>query len=140
MHARLAQLLGSDGVVLYLVGPRGTELVVAAQADHRAFAPLYERYQDDLLRYCFYRLGDWDEAADATQQIFANALAGLAGFVDRGDSFRRWLFTIAHHEVGARQRRWARRADGLFPAAEAIVDAAPTSTSCRLIQMSQKNG
>ncbi|HEY7033609.1 MAG TPA: hypothetical protein VH482_19890 [Thermomicrobiales bacterium] len=47
--------------------PGDADLVVAAQLDRRAFAPLYERYQDDLLRYCFYCLGDWDDAADATQ-------------------------------------------------------------------------
>src|SRR5215211_3866041 len=87
------------------------ELVVAARADRPAFAPLYERYRDDLLRYCHVCLGDWDDAADATQQIFVNAFAALPGFVDRGDSFRAWLFTIAHHEVGAFQRRRTRRAE-----------------------------
>ena len=108
-------------------GPRpgDTECVVAAQLDRHSFAPLYERYQDDLLRYCFYCLGDWEDAADATQQVFTNALANLAGFVDRGDSFRGWLFTIARHEVGARQRQ-ARRSEGSFPEAEGTADPAPT--------------
>jgi RNA polymerase sigma-70 factor (ECF subfamily) len=105
--------------------PGDAELIAAAQADLRAFAPLYGRYQDDLLRYCLYGLGDWDEAADATQQIFANALANLPRFQDRGDSFRGWLFTIAHHEVGARQRR-ARRVDGPLTEEDEIVDPAPT--------------
>ena len=106
--------------------PGDAELVVAAQLNRRAFAPLYERYQDDLLRYCFYCLGDWDEAADATQQIFANALAKLAYFRDRGDSFRGWLFTIAHHEVGARRQRRIRRAEGPLTEGDEVADPAPT--------------
>ncbi|MEA2514146.1 MAG: hypothetical protein QOJ59_3633, partial [Thermomicrobiales bacterium] len=106
--------------------PGDADLVVAAQRDRRAFAPLYARYQDDLLRYAFYGLGDWDDAADASQQIFANALAGLGSFRDRGDSFRGWLFTIAHHEVGARQRRCARRAEGPFAGDDELEDPAPT--------------
>jgi len=100
-------------------------LVADAQADRIAFAALYERYQDDLLRYCFYCLGNWDDAADATQQIFVNALAGLPRFTDRGDSFRRWLFTIAHHEVGARQRRRWRNDDSLL-AADVLTDPSPS--------------
>jgi hypothetical protein len=47
-------------------------LVAAARIDSRAFAPLYERYCHDLLRYYFYCLGDWNDAAGAAQQIFAD--------------------------------------------------------------------
>src|SRR5262245_7779252 len=93
------------------IPPGDTELVVAAQFDRHAFASLYGRYQDDLLRYCFFCLGDWDDAADATQQVFTNALARLPGFVDRGDSFKAWLFTIARNEVLSRQQRRNRRAE-----------------------------
>src|SRR5215208_7897512 len=74
-------------------------LVRAARLDAHAFAPLYARYRDDVLRYTFYCLGDWDDAADATQEIFANALGGLAGMTGQPDAFRRWLFRIAHDEV-----------------------------------------
>jgi RNA polymerase sigma-70 factor (ECF subfamily) len=107
-------------------GPGDTELVVAAQHDSRAFAPLYERYQDDLLRYCFSCLGDWDDAADATQHIFANVIAKLPGFVDRGDSFKPWLFTIAHNEVCARQQRRNRRREGPISEDDDFEDPAPT--------------
>lgn len=106
--------------------PGDPQLVVAARGDVLAFASLYERYQDDLLRYCYVCLGDWDDAADATQQVFANALANLPGFVDRDDSFRGWLFTIAHHEVGARQRRRRRRPEEPLAADDETEDPAPT--------------
>ena len=111
--------------------PPGAELgdprlVVAARGDVLAFGPHYERYRDDLLRYCFVCLGDWDDAADATQQVFANVLAKLPGFVDRDDSFRGWLFTIAHHEVGSRQRRRIRRLEEPLAADDWMEDPAPT--------------
>jgi RNA polymerase sigma-70 factor (ECF subfamily) len=109
------------------------ELVSAARVDHPAFAPLYERYRDDLLRYCHVCLGDWDDAADAAQQVFANALAGLATFVDRGDSFRPWLFAIAHHEVGAVQRRRVRRAEDPLANHDDLQDAAQTPEALAVI-------
>jgi RNA polymerase sigma-70 factor (ECF subfamily) len=105
---------------------RDAELVTAAQIDRRAFAPLYERYCDDLLRYCFYCLGDWDDAADAAQQIFANALSGLSHFTDRDDSFRPWLFRIAHNEVCTRQQQRSRRPQSPLMDATVVVDPTPS--------------
>jgi RNA polymerase sigma-70 factor (ECF subfamily) len=105
-------------------------LVAAAQrGDARAFALLFDRYQDLVLRYCFYRLDGWDEAGDAAQQIFADAFAGLKRFRDKdgapAGSFRTWLFRIAHNEVADRHRRRARRSDlTLTEATEALAVAA----------------
>jgi RNA polymerase sigma-70 factor (ECF subfamily) len=107
-------------------GDGDADLVAAARRERRAFAPLYERYRDDVLRYCFYRLGDWDDAADAAQQVFANALAALPRFVDRGDTFRPWLFRIAHNEVCSRQVRRSRRPQSALQDAGEIVDTAPS--------------
>lgn len=102
------------------------DLVAAAQIDRLAFAPLYERYRDDLLRYCYYCLGDWDDASDATQQIFTNVLAALPRFVDHGASFRPWLFRIAHNEVLSRQQRQARRPQNHLTDAADLADLAPS--------------
>src|SRR5215218_10666797 len=84
-------------------------LVLLARQDSRAFAPLYERYRGDILRYTLHCLGNREDAADATQQTFTNALAGLSRFQDTGDSFKRWLFRIARNEVIDRHRQRARR-------------------------------
>ncbi len=84
-------------------------LVCLAKQDVRSFAPLYERYRDDVLRYCAHCLGNWEDAADATQQTFTNALAALPRFQDANDSFRSWLFRIAHNEIVDRHRQRARR-------------------------------
>jgi RNA polymerase sigma-70 factor (ECF subfamily) len=101
-------------------------LVAAARVDGQAFATLYERYRDDLLRYTFYCLGEWDEAADATQQVFANAMAGLPRFADRGDSFRPWLFRIAHNEVCSRLSARSRRPQSPLHDVADIVDSCPS--------------
>jgi len=101
-------------------------LAAAARVDVQAFAILYERYRDDLLRYAFYCLGEWDEAADATQQVFANAMAGLPRFEDRDDSFRPWLFRIAHNEVSTRLSRRSRRPQRPLLDAAEVVDSGPS--------------
>ncbi len=84
------------------------ELVRLAQATPQAFAALYLRYRDPVLNYCFYRLGDREAAEDATSTIFVKALDHLPSFSERGDSFRTWLFRIAHNEIVDRYRRQAR--------------------------------
>jgi RNA polymerase sigma-70 factor (ECF subfamily) len=106
-------------------------LVLAAQrGDACAVARLYERYQDPVLRYCFYRLGDWEDAGDAAQQVFADALGALARFRDRDDGFRSWLFRIAHNEVTDRQRRRVRRPDASLAFATGLPDRVPSPEEC----------
>ncbi|MGH2559926.1 MAG: RNA polymerase sigma factor [Thermomicrobiales bacterium] len=79
-------------------------LVARAQHDPRAFAPLYERYVDQIYRYCAVRLPGPPEAEDATATTFSQALSALPRFQDRDDSFRRWLFSIAHNVVASSYR------------------------------------
>lgn len=83
--------------------------VELAQADPRAFAPLYTRYAPIVLNYCRRRMADPDAAADATSLIFTRALAGLPSFrpdpARSGSTFRSWLFTIAHNVVIDTRRR-----------------------------------
>jgi RNA polymerase sigma-70 factor (ECF subfamily) len=73
-------------------------LVAAAVGDRAAFAPLYRRYVDPVYRYC-RRLGSREAAEDATSLIFAKALAALPVYRPRGQTFRSWLFAIAHNVV-----------------------------------------
>ncbi len=80
-------------------GDGDNALIVAAQADRRAFAPLYERYVTAIYRYCFHRLGNRDAAEDATSLIFTKALTALPRFTPGGGSFRSWLFVIAYTMV-----------------------------------------
>jgi RNA polymerase sigma-70 factor, ECF subfamily len=73
------------------------ELVALALHDREAFGLLYDRYVGPVYRYCYGRLGDREEAEDATSLIFSRALAALP--THRGVSFRSWLFAIAHNVV-----------------------------------------
>jgi RNA polymerase sigma-70 factor (ECF subfamily) len=79
--------------------------IARAQHDRAAFAPLYERYADPIFRHCHRRLGNRDDAEDATSLVFQRALAGLPRF--RGDSLRPWLFAIANNVIADHYReRW----------------------------------
>jgi RNA polymerase sigma-70 factor (ECF subfamily) len=79
-------------------------LVRRALQEREAFAALYLRYLDEMGRFCFLRLHDEDAARDATQQVFAQALAGLANYRETGQ-FRAWLYTIARHVLANQARR-----------------------------------
>lgn len=78
-------------------------LAAAAREDPRAFGPLYERYVDQVYRYCYVRLRSREAAEDATGEVFLRALAGLGSY--RGGLFTAWLFRIARSVVVDSQRR-----------------------------------
>jgi RNA polymerase sigma-70 factor (ECF subfamily) len=83
--------------------PTDSELVAAARVDPHAFTLLYQRYVNDVHRYCYRRLGTREAAEDATSQVWMKVLASLS--TCRDGSFRGWLFAIAHNEVIDRRRR-----------------------------------
>jgi RNA polymerase sigma-70 factor (ECF subfamily) len=77
-----------------------------ALREREAFAGLYLRYVEEIGRFCFLRLRDEEVARDATQQIFVQALAGLARYHETGQ-FRAWLYTIARNVLANQARRRA---------------------------------
>lgn len=81
-------------------------LVSRALQDREAFSALYLRYVTELSRFCLLRLRDEDAARDATQQTFAQALAGLPRYRETGQ-FRAWLYTIARHVLANQARQHA---------------------------------
>jgi RNA polymerase sigma-70 factor (ECF subfamily) len=84
-------------------------IVRLAQADLRAFAPLYDHYGPIVYHYCLRRLSHPEIAADAASTVFAKVIAGLPKFRPdprrSGSTFRAWLFTIAHNVVIDVRRR-----------------------------------
>ena len=79
---------------------------VAPEAD--ATRSLYERYANQIYRYCAHQLGSREEAEDAVQSTFLNAFRGLRrGVVPELESA--WLFKIAHNVCLSRQRSAWRR-------------------------------
>jgi RNA polymerase sigma-70 factor, ECF subfamily len=101
-------------------------LVTRAQADPRAFAPLYDRYIDPVYRYCDRRLGNLAAAEDATSATFEKAFTALPRFDPSGGSFRGWLFTIAHNVVLNHLQQNARRGDRPLDAAAGMADDSPS--------------
>ncbi len=88
--------------------------VSLAKRDRQAFEPLYRAYLGRIYAYCYRRLGDEQAAEDATQQIFVQAMIQLPSC--RDESFRGWLFTIAHNVTANIVRGW-RSSDPLEAAA-----------------------
>ena len=98
------------------------ELVALALRDRQAFGQLYDRYVESIYRYCYGRLGEREDAEDATSIVFIRALAALP--THRGDSFRSWLFAIAHNVVINTRR--AATVDRPLDAAIEVIDPGPT--------------
>jgi RNA polymerase sigma-70 factor (ECF subfamily) len=73
-------------------------LAAGAKRDPAAFAALYRRYVDAVYRYCYHRMGTREQAEDATSHVFLKVLAGLPTRRE-DESFRSWLFAIAHNVV-----------------------------------------
>jgi RNA polymerase sigma factor (sigma-70 family) len=70
---------------------------------------LYERYANQIFRYCLHQLGSREEAEDAVQSTFLNAFRGIKrGVLPEAESA--WLFKIAHNVCLSRRRSsWRRR-------------------------------
>jgi RNA polymerase sigma-70 factor (ECF subfamily) len=97
------------------------ELVVQAQGgDREAFAALYRHYLPRVHGYCYRLLGTREAAEDATTDIFMRALAALPSC--RPQTFRSWLFAIAHNVIADERRR---RPTDPLAAAAAVADPTP---------------
>lgn len=81
------------------------DLIRAAQADPAAFAPMYQRYRDRIYAYLRTRTPDAEEAADLTQQVFLQAIAGLPRYRVERTPFVAWLVRIAHNAAANYHKR-----------------------------------
>jgi RNA polymerase sigma factor (sigma-70 family) len=77
---------------------------LVAAGSERAFAVIYERYHQQLYRYCHSIAHSDADAQDALQSTFAGALAALQRG-QRNAPLRPWLFRIAHNETISLLRR-----------------------------------
>ena len=60
-----------------------------------AFHLLYDKYQQNIYRFCLRMLGDSSLAKDAFQETFIKVYENRKSF--RGVNFSAWLYTIARH-------------------------------------------
>jgi RNA polymerase sigma factor (sigma-70 family) len=75
-----------------------------ANGDERAFATIYERYHQELYRYCYWIVRNCDDAYDALQSTLVRSLSALQRR-QRDAPLRPWLFRIAHNEAISLIRR-----------------------------------
>jgi RNA polymerase sigma factor (sigma-70 family) len=110
--------------------------VAAETTSAVAEAQLYERHSDLVYRYCLRMLSSREEAEDATQTTFFQAVRALRrGVVPNFE--QAWLLTIARNECKSRYRASARRracelAHDPQTLAE-FAEAAPNGSDGRLI-------
>jgi RNA polymerase sigma factor (sigma-70 family) len=96
----------------------------AAPSSHAA--ALYERHGGRVLRFCQSRLGSREDAEDATQTTFLNAVGALRrGTVPRSEAA--WLLRIAENVCHHRHRTAARRRESSCDPTvlEDVVEASP---------------
>lgn len=80
--------------------PERSLRAAAAAGDPAAFAALYLRCRETVLRYLLRRTnGDVHLAEDLTHETFARALARMETYREMGRPFVAWLVTIAGHLV-----------------------------------------
>ena len=100
------------------------DLVGAALAgDREAFGAIYDRYSSQVFTMCAHMLGNRDDAADATSDVFLTAAERLGQLRDPS-RLRVWLLAIARRNV---YRRSARRSRAV-PVAEVEDMSGPLAT------------
>src|SRR3954447_10617140 len=82
----------------------------ATRGEERAFAAIFERFHQELYRYCRALLGDEEEARDALQNTMVKVVRALPG-EHRQIARRPWLYRIAHNEAIALARQRNRSAE-----------------------------
>ena len=75
------------------------EIILHAQEDLSKFAPLYDKYYEQIFRFVYQRLNDKELAFDITSQVFLKALVNLKKYKSKGLPFSSWLYRIAKSEV-----------------------------------------
>ena len=94
---------------------------LVGDGNKQAFAPLYERYYQQLYRYCRSIVHDDLDAQDALQSTFSSAFVALRKR-QRDAPLRPWLFRIAHNEAVSVIRR-RRPAEELSEASDRCCDS-----------------
>ena len=94
---------------------------LAAQRERAAFAPLYERYGDQIHAYVYTLTHDMEQANDVTAATFAKAIEELPRFEWRGVPYSAWLYRVAGNLVSRERRRpgWIELEPRMLPDAAA---------------------
>ena len=99
------------------------------RGETEAFAVLVERHQKNIFNLLYRMLGDYDDAAEVSQEAFLSAYRSIKSF--RGDaSFSTWLYRIAVNHANTRRKtvallhQRAARIESLEPTRDGASDPA----------------
>jgi RNA polymerase sigma factor (sigma-70 family) len=76
----------------------------ATKGDRRAFEEIFQRYHQDLYRFCLAMVGNPQDAQDALQETMVKVLRALPG-EKRHIQLKPWLYRIARNEAVETIRR-----------------------------------
>jgi RNA polymerase sigma-70 factor (ECF subfamily) len=96
------------------------------QGDTDAFEILVRRHQKTIFNLVYRMLGDYDEAAEISQEAFLSAYRAIGQF--RGDAnFSTWLYRIALNHAHTRRKSLVNQQQRLVPmdSTEPICDGRP---------------
>lgn len=71
----------------------------AQNGDVEAFGQIYDRYNEIVFRYIYFRVGNRALAEDLASETFLRALRRITSFTWQGRDFGAWLVTIARNLV-----------------------------------------
>jgi len=113
------------------------------QGEVDAFEVLVRRHQKAIFNLVYRMLGDYDEAAEVSQETFLSAYRSIGQF--RGDAnFSTWLYRIAINHASTRRRslaKWQQRTvplDTTEPVNERDLDPADTVEQKEVQELVQK--
>lgn len=71
----------------------------AIKGEASAFGSLYDKYQPQIYRFIYLKIGHREEAEDLTHQVFLKSWQSIDGFNFQGFPFSSWLYSVARHQV-----------------------------------------
>lgn len=71
----------------------------AIKGEASAFGLLYDKYQLQIYRFVYLKVGHREEAEDLTHQVFLKTWQNIADYHFKGFPFSSWLYEIARNQV-----------------------------------------
>lgn len=71
----------------------------AIKGEASAFGLLYDKYQPQIYRFIYLKVGLREEAEDLTHQVFLKSWQNIEDFNFQGFPFSSWLYSVARNQV-----------------------------------------
>ncbi len=71
----------------------------AIKGEASAFGLLYDKYQPQIYRFIYLKVGHREEAEDLTHQVFLKTWGSIEGYNFQGFPFSAWLYRIARNQI-----------------------------------------